>query len=66
MAEPKKLPTPKVCDRWICQWEQLGVACPTDKDHYIRNSHQVCAYCWVIGHVLKKCPVARKDGLALA
>jgi hypothetical protein len=65
LAEPKKLPTCKVKERFVCQWEQLGVPCPTDTDHYTRNSHRVCSYCWVLGHVLHQCEYAKKDGLTL-
>ena len=63
-AEPKKLPTAKICERFVCQWEQLGLPCPADPDHFVRNSHQVCAFCWVIGHTLVRCPIAKKEGLA--
>lgn len=63
LADPKKLPTIKAGDRWICQWEQLGLACPLETGHFERNSHKVCSYCLVIGHVLVRCPMASKDGV---
>ena len=69
LADPKKLPTvkPPGGDRWICQWEQLGLPCAgLGADHWERNSHKVCAYCLVIGHTLVRCPMAEKDGVDLA
>ena len=67
MADPKKLPTTKAGERWMCQWEQLGLPCgQLGADHFERNAHKVCAYCLVIGHPLVRCEMAKKDGLDLA
>ena len=65
LGDPKKLPTVKAGERWICQWEQLGLPCPLEADHFERNAHKVCCYCLVIGHPLARCPMASKDGLDL-
>jgi hypothetical protein len=65
-ADPKKLPTARLGEKWLCQWEQLGLPCPTEADHFVRNGHQTCAYCLVIGHTLRRCPQAKRDGLDLA
>ena len=60
-ADPKKLPTAKLGERWLCQWEQLALPCPLAPDHFERNAHKVCAWCFVIGHPLARCPLAAKD-----
>jgi hypothetical protein len=60
-ADPKKLPTAKLGERWICQWEQLRLPCPLAADHFERNAHKVCAFCFVIGHPLVRCPLAAKE-----
>lgn len=66
LADPKKLPTVNVGNRWICQWEQLGLPCPLDAaDHFERNAHKICCYCLVIGHSLVSCTVAANNGVAL-
>ena len=67
LADPKKLPTVKAGERWICQWEQLGLPCaPLGSEHFERNAHKVCAYCLVIGHPLVRCELATKDGVDVA
>ena len=67
VADPKKLPTVKVGERWICQWEQLSMPCAhLGSEHYERNAHKVCGYCLVIGHSLLRCEMATKDGVDLA
>ena len=66
VADPKKLPTVRAGDRWICQWEQLGQGCPLEAGHFERNAHKICCYCLVIGHALVRCPSAVKHGLNLA
>ena len=48
LEDPKKLPTVKAGERWICQWEQLSLACPLEAGHFERNAHKVCCYCIVI------------------
>ena len=66
LADPKKLPTAKLGDKWICQWEQLGVPCPSEPDHFGRNAHKVCCFCYAVGHPLARCPVAAKEGVPVA
>ena len=66
VADPKKLPTAKLGDKWICQWEQLGVPCPSEPDHFGRNAHKVCCFCYAVGHPLARCPVAAKEGVPVA
>ena len=54
-------------ERWLCQWENLGLPCgQLGNEHFERNAHKVCAYCLVIGHTLVQCPMALKDGVDLA
>ena len=67
LADPKKLPTVKVGERWLCQWENLGVPCgQLGSEHFEKNAHKVCAYCLVIGHTLVRCPMALRDGVDIA
>ena len=68
LADPKKLPTVKApgTERWLCQWEQLGMACGhLGAEHFERNAHKICAYCLVIGHPLVRCELAAKEGVDL-
>ena len=67
IADPKKLPTAKVGERWLCQWENVGLPCgQLGNEHFERNAHKVCAYCLVIGHTLVQCPMALKDSVDIA
>ena len=50
--------------RCLCPWENVGLPCPPrDREHYYRHCHRVCAYCYVEGHTLTECTLAKKDGL---
>ena len=67
-ADPHKLPTTRISEahRYFCQYEQLGLPCPTQSaEHWERNCHRVCAYCFCIGHPLWRCEMAAGHGVVI-
>ena len=66
LLHPRTLPTARYAGKCLCPWENLGLPCPTtEREHYFRHCHRVCAYCYVNGHALDECPLAKRDGLAV-
>ena len=66
LLHPKTLPTAPYAGKCLCPWENIGLPCPTtEREHFFRHCHRVCAYCYVSGHALAQCSLAERDGLPI-
>jgi hypothetical protein len=65
LMNPNLLPTAAIAGKWVCAYENVGLACPTrrEPEHFLRHVHRTCAYCYVDGHTLPYCPLATRDGI---